>query len=138
KRWRSIWRASRCEEGSDGVRRSIHRRIEGGGRSRGGKPMSGEVTRRTFLKAAGGAAVAAGLAARGAEAAGQEAKQPVPPSEKVTIGIVGVAGRGFGHHFRTFSSFPDVQIGAVCDVYDAHLERAVSATQGKAKGYKDF
>ena len=33
----------------------------------------------------------------------------------------------FGHH-------PDVTIGAICDVYQPHLDLAVAKTGGKAKG----
>src|SRR5437016_4269028 len=100
--------------------------------------MTEEISRRDFLKAVGGAAaVGAGLtAAQQAQAA--PSNRRVSASEKITIGVVGLAGRGFGHHIQTFSQFPDVQIGAVCDVYDRHLDHAVAFTQGKAKGYKDF
>jgi predicted dehydrogenase len=100
--------------------------------------MTDEITRRDFLKVVGGAAAAgAGLAvATPAQAA--PSPRRVAASEKITIGVVGCAGRGFGHHIQTFSQFPDVQIGAVCDVYDQHLDHAVAFTQGKAKGYKDF
>jgi predicted dehydrogenase len=101
--------------------------------------MMDKITRREFLKATGGAAVAAGMGAgvaREAEAA--PARRRIAASEKVTIGIVGVAGRGHGHHLETFRRFPDVQIGAVCDVYEAHRERARAATEGKARAYSDF
>jgi predicted dehydrogenase len=96
------------------------------------------ISRRAFLQTAGGAALAASLMTRTPEAKASPRRRRVAAADKVTLGIVGLAGRGFGHHFHTFSQFPDVQIGAVCDVYDKHLERAVAATEGKAKGYKDF
>lgn len=59
-------------------------------------------------------------------------------SEKVVIGVVGVAGRGYGAHMHTFKEFPDVEIGAVCDVHQGHLDRAVAFTDGKAKPYHDY
>ena len=59
-------------------------------------------------------------------------------NEKVVIGVVGVAGRGFDSHMKTFGKFEDVEIGAVCDVYQPHLDRAVEFTGGKAKAYTDF
>jgi predicted dehydrogenase len=59
-------------------------------------------------------------------------------NEKIVVGIVGVAGRGLGYHLNTFQKFPDVEIGAVCDVHQGHLARAVAATGGKAKAYTDF
>ena len=67
-----------------------------------------------------------------------ESQAQASPSEKVVIGIVGTAGRGIGHHLNTFKKFADVEIGAVCDVHEGHLAAAVKATDGKAKGYKDF
>ena len=57
---------------------------------------------------------------------------------KVVIGVVGVAGRGFDSHMKTFVEFEDVEIGAVCDVYQPHLDRAVEFTGGKATPYADF
>ena len=36
------------------------------------------------------------------------------------------------------ATFEDVVIGAVCDVYQAHLERAVAFTEGVARPYSDF
>ena len=62
----------------------------------------------------------------------------ISASEKVVIGVVGVAGRGYGAHMHTFGEFPDVEIGAVCDVHQGHLDRAVAFTDGKAKPYHDF
>lgn len=59
-------------------------------------------------------------------------------NDKVVIGIVGVAGRGYDEHLQTFSEFEDVEIGAVCDVYQPHLDRAVAFTEGKATPYTDF
>ena len=101
--------------------------------------MTNEISRRDFLKTAGDAAVAVGIGlGAAAEAGAAPAARRVAASEKITIGIVGLAGRGFGHHLQTFSRFPDVQIGAVCDVYDQRLDRAVSFTGGKAKGYNDL
>src|SRR5689334_13822001 len=59
-------------------------------------------------------------------------------NEKVVIGVVGTAGRGLGAHMTTFSKFDDVEIGAVCDVYQPHLDQAVAFTEGRAKPYHDF
>src|SRR5947209_5621397 len=101
--------------------------------------MSIELTRRGFLKATGGAAVAAGVGlAPRASGGPAPRKTKVSANEKVVLGFVGVAGRGFGEHMQTFGAMPDVELGAVCDVYQTHLDRAVSFTQGEAKAYHDF
>jgi predicted dehydrogenase len=58
-------------------------------------------------------------------------------NDKIVLGFIGVAGRGYGH-LDWFGKHPDVEIGAVCDVYQPHLDRAIAKTEGKAKGYHDF
>ena len=67
--------------------------------------------RRTFL----GAAAGAGLASSQSRA--------VAASDKVSIGMVGVGGRGRGL-LGTFSSLPDVNVSYLCDADQASLERA--------------
>ncbi len=100
--------------------------------------MANEMTRRDLLKATGGAAVVAGLGADVLPASAEAAPaRRVPPSEKIVLGFIGVAGRGSGHLDR-FGKQPDVEIGAVCDVYQTHLDRAVAKTGGRAKGHHDF
>lgn len=102
--------------------------------------MTDEWTRRDLLKATGGLAVAAtaGLG-RGAAAdvAGAAEQKPVAAGDKIALGFIGVAGRGYGH-LDWFGRHPDVEIAAVCDVYQAHRDRAVQKTGGRAKGYADF
>src|SRR5438309_11152066 len=59
-------------------------------------------------------------------------------NDKVVVGVVGTAGRGLGALMTEAKTFDDVEIGAVCDVYEPHLERAVAFTDGRAKPYHDF
>ena len=101
---------------------------------------SNGLTRREFLKTSGAAAalVGVGLGAAGSAAKADEAAtKTVPPSEKIVLGFIGVGGRGSGH-LDWFGHHPDVEIGAICDVYDEHLRAAIAKTGGKAKGYSDF
>lgn len=67
--------------------------------------------RRTFL----GAAAGAGLAS--------SQSRTVAASDKVSIGMVGVGGRGRGL-LGTFSGLPDVNVSYLCDADQASLERA--------------
>jgi predicted dehydrogenase len=101
-------------------------------------PAPPEISRRDFLKVTSAAAVAAGLGLGSGVQAQPSRPGKVSANEKVVLGFVGVAGRGYGSHMRTFGAMPDVEIGAVCDVYRPHLDRAVSFTGGKAKAYGDF
>src|SRR5581483_1962567 len=58
-------------------------------------------------------------------------------NDTIRLGFIGVAGRGYGH-LDWFGKHPDVQIAAVCDVHQPHLERAIAKTEGKAQGYHDY
>ena len=96
--------------------------------------MSNGITRREFLKT--GATVGAGISLMAA-ASSARAQNSVSPNEKIVLGIIGVAGRGTAL-MDWFRRHPDVEIGAVCDVYKRHLDAALQRLGGKAKGYSDF
>jgi len=96
---------------------------------------SSEMTRREFLKSSGAAIALAGVGVGAAPALAEEGK--VAPSEKIVLGFIGVAGRGSAL-MEEFMAQPDVEVGAVCDVYQPHLDAAVAAAGGNAKPYKDF
>ena len=55
-----------------------------------------------------------------------------PPSDQITLGVVGSGSRGT-FVMGVFQKNPAVRIGAICDVYEPNLERAVSAA-AKASG----
>jgi predicted dehydrogenase len=104
-------------------------------------------TRREFL-AASTLAVAQAEASKKAGGTGesprarsQEPKKsepaPVPASEQIVLGFIGVGGMGSGL-IKTFKAFPQVKIAAVCDVYEPHLRRAQSSAGGKPEAYGDF
>jgi predicted dehydrogenase len=69
--------------------------------------------------------------------AGKTPPGKVNANDKIVMGFIGVAGRGSGH-IDWFGKHKDVEPGAVCDVYQKHLDAAVAKTGGKAKPYKDF
>ncbi len=72
------------------------------------------VTRRTFGKSVFAAAV--GSAVSPLRARGQGAGLP---SERITVGMIGLGGMGMGH-VRRFLQAPGSQIVAVCDVHKLH------------------
>jgi predicted dehydrogenase len=57
----------------------------------------------------------------------------VAPSERISLGCIGVGSMGSGH-VQGFLNHPDVRITAVCDVHQAHRERAKSIVD---RYYKD-
>ena len=94
----------------------------------------GKLSRRDFLKTTSAAAVAAGI---GISVGPARAQGTVSANEKITLGVIGLGGRGMAL-MGGFTSHPDVQIGAVCDVYDKRLQAGLEKAEGGAKAYKDF
>ncbi len=75
------------------------------------------ISRRTFLR--GGAAAAIAPMIIPSSALGLAGT--VSPSNRITMGCIGVGGRG-GANLGAFLSMPDVQVVAVCDVDAQHRE----------------
>ena len=61
----------------------------------------------------------------------------VSANDKITLGFIGVYRRGMDL-IGEFLEQPDVEIGAVCDIYDKHLDAGIEKAGGNAKRYKDF
>lgn len=65
-------------------------------------------------------------------------KDKVAPSDRITMGFIGVGGMG-QNHLRSLKEEPDVQIVALCDVDRNHLNAAYEALgDSKCKTYADF
>jgi len=95
------------------------------------------VKRRDLLKAAAlGGFVGKDLALGKARQQNQVTKTPA--SHRIRIGMIGVGGFGFGTNLPDFLKNPDVEVVAICDVYESNLERAVELAGGKAKRYRDY
>ena len=101
------------------------------------------LSRRDFVKRAAATAGALGVTPlfSGDETEASERtpdqKKRVSPSDKITVGVIGCGGMGRAN-LRFFKQNPDVEIAAVCDVYEPHLQKALAMTDGKAKPYHDF
>jgi len=88
-------------------------------------------SRRRFL--AGAAALAAPYFVP-ASALGRDGA--TAPSERLTLGFIGVGGRG-ASHVRTFLGYPDTQVLALCDPYQSkreELKKEVEAHYGGTSG----
>ncbi|MGA2267325.1 MAG: Gfo/Idh/MocA family oxidoreductase [Bryobacteraceae bacterium] len=84
-----------------------------------------DVNRRNFLLAGGGALMAHAAA----------------PSDQVVLGVIGSGSRGT-FVMTVFQKDPALRVGAICDVYEPNLERALS-TASKApathpKAYRNY
>ncbi len=104
-----------------------------------GKHRPSRIPRRKFLI---GAAAAVGVPYFvPASALGADGR--AAPSERVTLGCIGVGNRGAGN-LKTFLSRGDVQVLAVCDPHGERRAAAVSAVKAKygarsaPRGYNDF
>jgi len=87
--------------------------------------MSGpaRTTRRDFLKTAAALAVPYVIPARALGRAFRPA-----PSERITLGLIGVGNMGSGH-LETLLGFPEAQILAVCDVDARKRQHAVQRVE---------
>ena len=96
------------------------------------------VNRRDFLRTATVAAVAPMIVPRHVIAR----SQGTPPSDRITIGHIGV-GRMGGGHVRGFLKMPDVRVMAISDIREETLERFKTAVDQQygdkaCLGFTDF
>jgi predicted dehydrogenase len=94
-----------------------------------------DMTRRTFMQKAGAAAA---IYTAGAMATTRAAGQSKGANEKIGVGVIGTGGRGSGHlHMLNWmkEQGDNIEIVAVCDIYQPRLNRAADAY--KAQAYRD-
>jgi len=58
-------------------------------------------------------------------------------SDRIRVGVIGCGGMG-KMDLTDFQKNPDVEIAAVCDVFEPNLQEAVRLTGNHAKPYRDF
>ena len=84
-------------------------------------------TRRNFLSAAAAAPLIVPSRVFGMYA----------PSNRVTVGMIGMGRQCMAVNWKQFEKMPDVAVVAVCDVDAWRLERAAAAVPG-SKPYRDY
>jgi predicted dehydrogenase len=97
--------------------------------------MNGRLDRRDFMKRAGIGALTAGVTT-GIGLTGGSVRAAAA-SDRVRVGLIGSGQQGMGD-MKDFALQPDVDIVAVCDVYEPNLQKGLAATDGKAQSCKDF
>ena len=74
-------------------------------------------------------------------AAGAMAVHAAAPADQVVLGVIGSGSRGT-FVMMVFQKDPAVRIGAICDVYEPNLEKAISAASqapgAKPKAYRNY
>jgi len=58
-------------------------------------------------------------------------------NDRVRLGVIGTGNRGFDV-MSVFQKEADMQVTALCDCYDKHLDAALEKTEGKAKTFTDY
>jgi predicted dehydrogenase len=96
--------------------------------------MPKSIDRRQFLKQGGSAAFSLAFL--------PAAQRKVAVSDRLRIAHIGLGGMG-NNHMNWFAALPEVDIVALCDVDQDHLNAALKSLaalrpDGKAQGYADF
>jgi hypothetical protein len=94
------------------------------------------ITRRETLRRL----AAAGCAAAGPLILPARVRAQAAPSERITVGVIGLGAMGSGH-LRWCLGHPEVQVLAVCDVDRTRREdglRAADAAYAGVRGYNDY
>jgi predicted dehydrogenase len=97
-------------------------------------PTDTDISRRQMLQATVSAALAVPTIVP-ASALGR-AGQP-PPSDRISLGIIGVNGMGRGN-LANCAKHADVAVTAICDVSTERREKALERHKATAKGHSDF
>jgi predicted dehydrogenase len=99
--------------------------------------LTGDMTRRTFLRQAA-MITAVGLATpHAAFAAGRQPVRRLPPSGRIHVGLIGCGGMGRAN-LDACAHQPDVVVTAACDVFETRLKSTVEKYAPTCKGYLDF
>ena len=88
------------------------------------------INRRTFVKGATVTAVGTGLTLS-SQPTTAATNRVLGANEKIVVGVIGTDGIGRGN-VRDFLRIPEVEVAAVCDVYQGNLDQAVEMTGSKA------
>lgn len=93
--------------------------------------MSKTINRRVFTQST----AAVGAAAMNRAAA--QAQNVAGANERIHVGMIGVGNRG-GQLLKAFLQQSDVQVVAICDIYQPHLEKTAAHLEDRAEKFSDF
>lgn len=94
-------------------------------------------SRRELLVSAAGR-TALGMLGAGALTRSARAGRRAPPGERIGVGVIGTGDLGRNHHLRILLGRPEVNVVALCDVDQDHLDQARTMTEGKAAAFRDY
>lgn len=70
-------------------------------------------------------------------AAGGAVSSQMPPSEQITVGLIG-AGWRCRSLLEVFQHDPAVRVRPVCDIYEPNLEAGLAAAHNQAKAFRNY
>ncbi|HBH85723.1 MAG TPA: hypothetical protein DDY34_18230 [Bacteroidales bacterium] len=91
------------------------------------------ITRRSFIKTTGTAAIAAPIIMKSSVIEGRN----IPPGDRINLGIIGCGGLG-NVNLNNCASQPNVVVTAACDVWKDRLDPVVEKFKRSCTGYTDF
>ena len=91
-----------------------------------------QTSRRQFLQSTAAAVAAPYIVPASVLGRGQV----TPPSDRINLGIIGVNSMGRSN-LANCAKHPDVQVTAICDVWDKRVKDALAAYPS-AKGHRDY
>ncbi len=99
-----------------------------------------KLSRREFVDRsllAASAALAAGPLSKSAFAVEASDVRRIGPNEKVRVAVIGVNGQG-SNHVAEWTSLPDVDLVAICDVDKAAYEKACKRVKGEGRKKPEY
>jgi len=102
--------------------------------------MSRNLSRRRFIKNSVLGTSLAALGTAGCSVAGKKAIRigsGVPAGEKIRVGFIGVGNRA-SRILQDLLKEKDVEVTAICDIWKAHLDKAIATCKGKPKPYHSY
>jgi predicted dehydrogenase len=100
------------------------------------EPSSPDLSRRAFLRTAGTAAATLAFpTVIPSSALGKDGA--TPPSERISLGILGVNGMGRAN-LANCAAYRDVVVTAVCDVWKKRRDAVIEPFKETATGYNDY
>lgn len=91
------------------------------------------ISRRSFIKTTGTAAIAAPIIMQSSIIEGKS----IPPSDRINLGIIGCGGLG-KVNLNNCAAQPNVVVSAACDVWKDRLDPVVEKFKTTCTGYTDF
>ena len=91
--------------------------------------QSNHLDRRAFSKVSASAVLALGVA--------EAASAAVPPNDRIGVGFIGVGNRG-SQVLDAFLEQPNIEIVALCDVYQPYLDRAQARFEHRLETCRDY